>query len=301
MACPSTYGDTTYICPDATGSTSRNPLSDASIGISSSSSGPTSATILFSVTGITKYTPSNSECPGNSPAYIPIVTTIMSKIGEYSLDTNSPTYNYRETDGLLKSTTLTGGTTGYPNGLIKDLNICIRDKLPSDFTNASIDKCNVDDTVFIQGVQYEYAYYYARYLYAIQKMSAALQCTDSMFGTYNRRDAIKKYTEAAIILNMMVNDIIYTMDQISQARTNEDISTLTTKLNAADRGLAEQSMKLQKQRELLMSSGQNKMLLHKEMETYSRQKARYHNNMLMLYSFLNITALGLLFYVYRST
>ena len=100
---------------------------------------------------------------------------------------------------------------------------------------------------------------------------------------------------------MMVNDIIYTMDQISEARTNKDITTLTSTLNAADRGLAAQSVKLQRQRELLMSSGQNKMLLHKEMETYSRQKARYHNNMLMLYSFLNITALGLLFYVYRST
>jgi len=225
----------------------------------------------------------------------------MSKIGEYSLDTNSPAYNYRDTDGLLKSTTLTGGTTGYPNGLISDLNICIRNKLPSEFTTASIDKCNLDDTVFIRGVQYEYAYYYARYLYAIQKLSAGLQCSEAKFGNYDRKDAIKRYTEAAIILNMMVNDIIYTMDQISQARTNEDISTLTTTLNAADRGLAEQGMKLQKQRQLLMSSGQNKMLLHKEMETYSRQKASYHNNMLMLYSFLNITALGLLFYVYRST
>jgi len=57
---------------------------------------------------------------------------------------------------------------------------------------------------------------------------------------------------------------------------------------------------LMAQRELLSSKNQSQMLLMKEMEAYSRHKSKYNNNLLMLYGFLNITALGLLFYVYRS-
>ena len=99
----------------------------------------------------------------------------------------------------------------------------------------------------------------------------------------------------------MVNDIIYIMDQVAQKRTTLDIPALTTKLNLLDQSLTASSASLQAQRDKLTTMGQDKMILMKDMETYSRQKAKYHNNMLMLYSFLNITALGLLFYVYRST
>jgi hypothetical protein len=65
--------------------------------------------------------------------------------------------------------------------------------------------------------------------------------------------------------------------------------------------LKSQSDTLKIQRDILAGGRDpNHMVLQKEMEAYSRQKAQYHNNMLALYSFLNITALGLLFYVYRS-
>jgi hypothetical protein len=99
----------------------------------------------------------------------------------------------------------------------------------------------------------------------------------------------------------MVNDIIYIMDQVAQKRINMDVPALTSKLNLIDQSLTSTSNALQAQRDKLTTMGQDKMVLMKDMETYSRQKAKYHNNMLMVYSFLNITALGLLFYVYRST
>ena len=99
----------------------------------------------------------------------------------------------------------------------------------------------------------------------------------------------------------MVNDIIYIIDQVARKRTTLDVPTLTTKLNLLDQSLTVTSGALQTQRDKLTTMGQDKMILMKDMETYSRHKAKYHNNMLMLYSFLNITAVGLLFYVYRST
>jgi len=278
-------------------------LTDTSIGFNNAG--------IFSVADITPFTPSNTECPGAGNSYKPIIDTIIrspihsATDSKYDFTERTANTIFRNDKGLLTPAALTG-TTGamgtYPNGLIKDLNICADKTLPTDFDNTSINACNLNDTVFIRGVQFEYEYYYARYYYAIQNLSSALQCTAGVsFGTYTRNNAITNYTNAAIVLNMMVNDIIYVMDQIAQMRTDVDISTLTTVLNAADRGLLEQTERLQKQRKLLLSSGQDKMVLFKEMETYSLQKSQYHNNMLMLYSFLNITALGLLFYVYRST
>ena len=167
------------------------------------------------------------------------------------------------------------------------------------------------DSIFITGVQIECAYYYALYKYAIKNLAAAITCpVETPIKTYgtgtgawiNASDkALKSYTDAAIILNQMVNDVIYIMDQVAQTRTNTDITNLTTTLAGLDTTLQTTSANLQAQRDALTSPGQDKMVLFKEMETYSRQKAAYHNNMLALYSFLNITALGLLFYVYRST
>jgi hypothetical protein len=62
---------------------------------------------------------------------------------------------------------------------------------------------------------------------------------------------------------------------------------------------------LQSQLGMITSSAKNANIgvqtkLYKEMERYSRQKANYTNNLLSLYSFLNLTALGMLFYIYRS-
>jgi hypothetical protein len=41
--------------------------------------------------------------------------------------------------------------------------------------------------------------------------------------------------------------------------------------------------------------------LKKEMVKYTEEKGRYSDNLLRLYSFLNMVALGLLVYVYRAS
>ena len=119
-------------------------------------------------------------------------------------------------------------------------------------------------------------------------------------GTGGQNNAINSYKAAAIKLNTRVNDITQIVDAVSKKQRTSNITSLTTRLNADDQNLQSQSATLLRQRELLSSDNQNNMVLMKEMEDYSRQKSKYHNNLLMLYSFLNITAIGLLFYVYRS-
>ena len=51
----------------------------------------------------------------------------------------------------------------------------------------------------------------------------------------------------------------------------------------------------------MISSDEAASNLSKEMVKYTEQKARYTDNLLSVYSVLNIVALGLLVYVFRST
>jgi hypothetical protein len=243
---------------------------------------------------------SSTTCTIVPTTYNAVVPLIITNIGNYIIPgTGSDPYGTtRDQNGLLKSTAVAT--------IIGKLGICLNAS-NFEFTKDNIAACNVKDNIFITNVQLECAYYYALYKYAIKNLAAAITCPvttpPARFGT-NWPDsgvALRKYTDAAIVLNQMVNDVIYIMDQVAQKRTNIDSASMTTKLNGLDGDLQMSSMVLEKQRNALTSSGQNKMVLYKEMEAYSRQKAAYHNNLLALYSFLNITALGLLFYVYRST
>jgi len=229
--------------------------------------------------------------------YIPIISTVKSKMAYRTPTTTTPYGTGRDTNGILTDSSVTN--------VIGSLGLCVNVGSSFAFTSANITTCNRSDATFIAGVDKEYTYYYALYIYAIRNLTASIQCPTTAGTTYgswtNATYAITNYTNAAIVLNTMVNDIIYIIDQVSQKRTTLDVPALTSKLNLIDQNLTVTSDALQEQRNKLTSGGQDKMVLMKEMESYSRQKAKYHNNMLMVYSFLNITALGLLFYVYRST
>jgi uncharacterized coiled-coil DUF342 family protein len=51
----------------------------------------------------------------------------------------------------------------------------------------------------------------------------------------------------------------------------------------------------------IITSNESATKLRKEMVKYTEEKGRYSGNLLKLYSFLNIVALGLLVYVYRAS
>ena len=269
--------------------------------------GVNSATGTFLATSITHFRPVTTTTTGTTgscakfpPNYISVVDTIRTKIGAYTIPGTgtNPYGTNRTTTGLLTSTAVAT--------ILGQLNICIGIGTTFRFDKNDISSCNSRDNTFITGVQIECQYYYALYRHAIRNLAAAITCPvqtpAGRFGTWtDSAVALAKYTNAAIVLNLMVNDVIYIMDQIAQKRTDVDIATLTAKLGVQDTELTNTSSRLTTQRDALTTPGQDKMVLFKEMETYSRQKAAYHNNMLALYSFLNITAIGLLFYVYRST
>jgi hypothetical protein len=267
-------------------------VTDAMIGINT-------GTRQFAAMNIVPF--SATVCKAYPEGYISVVNMVIQKAGNYNIPTatgSTPYGSNRDSNGLLTPTMITT--------IVEKLGICINTR-NFEFTQEKIRTCNQNDEKFIRGVQIECGYYYALYKHAIKNLAAAITCPATNppkpYGA-NWPDpavALDKYTQAAIILNQMVNDVIYIMDQVAQTRTNIDIASLTTILKDLDGSLTDTASSLQRQRNALTSPGQEKMVLFKEMETYSRQKAAYHNNLLALYSFLNITAIGLLFYVYRST
>ena len=76
-------------------------------------------------------------------------------------------------------------------------------------------------------------------------------------------------------------------------------SGLEEKIKAFDRQNREHQIKLREQNKIITSS-QATTELNKQMVKFTEQKAKYSNNLLGMYSFLNIVALGLLVYVYKS-
>jgi len=283
----------------------QTPVAITACGNSGAAANVTDAMIGINITArifvsgnIALFNP--TTCAAYPNNYTSVISVIRTTIGDYTVPTTTGSNPYgtnRDTNGLLNSTVV--------NNIIGKLGICVN-TTNFVFTKENIAACNMKDSVFITGVQLECAYYYGLYKHAIKNLAAAITCPITTpatgFGSWpDSAVALKKYTDSSIVLNQMVNDVIYIMDQVAQKRTTIDIASLTTTLNGLDMNLQNTSHALQKQRDALTSPGQDKMVLYKEMETYSRQKAAYHNNLLALYSFLNITALGLLFYVYRST
>lgn len=219
---------------------------------------------------------------------------------------------YKSIIGIIASAPRTRNDNGQlsetdATSVMNAINIC-KPTTETRYDGSAADACARSDSEFIAGVKYEYDYYYKLYTHAISQLVKVLSTPLTVkIGTKisgwrekPNQTAIDVYKSAAIKLNESVNDIIYMIDQIAQVRRTQNIPFLTERVNTLDGSLQRQQNDLIKQRELLSKKNQNQMLLMKEMEAYSRHKSKYNNNLLMLYSFLNITALGLLFYIYRS-
>lgn len=158
------------------------------------------------------------------------------------------------------------------------------------------------DMELVDGIKAEYCYYNERYVWAINQLFGSLIGPSGQGYTSvstASQATIQKYLGASVQLNQKLNDITKVCKGISASRASS-IQGLGTRVNQLNAQLDKTSASLTSQQKIL-TSGKDNTILYKEMERYSQQKNRYSNNMLMLYSFLNITALGLLFYVYRSS
>jgi ATP/maltotriose-dependent transcriptional regulator MalT len=150
----------------------------------------------------------------------------------------------------------------------------------------------------IKNAEEEFQFYYVRYVDSLNTLF-------SFVNQYNviPDDAIKTKIDEQIkitrILNKKLNDLIQIIIaltnylQVSSQELQTQIQTLKDKLEKQKNTLAYQHK--------LMSGDDAANKLNKEMVKYTEEKAKYTNNLLNVYSVLNIVALGLLVYVFRST
>lgn len=160
---------------------------------------------------------------------------------------------------------------------------------------------NSKKTALLNTIKSEYCFYDSRYKYALEKIFSEVQqgyLTNTPTTSANTSSSTKKYIALAQALNRRLNDLI----QIVNAITEDMMSTSTsidTEMSNMSQTMQDQKKKLEQQNKTI-SSNEAAMKIRKEMVKYSEEKARHTDNLLKLYSFLNVVALGLLVYIYKA-
>lgn len=150
----------------------------------------------------------------------------------------------------------------------------------------------------LKNIKSEYCFYDSRYKYSLQKLFDAIKYGYSTTVSENQI-AIQKYLASTQTLNRRLNDLTQIVNEVTNdmMRSSDILESEIREFNAK---ILEQQKKLKEQNKII-SSSEATTKLNKEMVKFTEEKARYSDNLLKLYSFLNIVALGLLVYVYKSS
>jgi hypothetical protein len=144
-------------------------------------------------------------------------------------------------------------------------------------------------------IKKEYCFYYKRYMYALEHV-LFLAATKKADGKYN---TMKANTEA---LNSKLNQILQILQGLINSRTESLKSYYGT-----DTGVNKLNVELDSNRAQLVKH--SKLIRDINMEraakvamvNYTVEKNNSSRNLLAIYGFMNIVAVGLLYYLYRNT
>jgi len=192
----------------------------------------------------------------------------------------------REENGMLKDSAITSIITSLKgSGVIPNAK------------SANADMLVKKQSELLQHIDDEYCFYESRYKYSLEQLLSAIN-QGYVNNTTDVQSAVQKYLQSTQALNQRLNDLTQIINGVT-----EDMLTSATNLEAEivayNNQIKEQGSKLQEQNKII-SSSQAASKLNKQMVKYTEQRAKYSNNLLGLYSFLNIVALVLLVYVYKS-
>lgn len=150
----------------------------------------------------------------------------------------------------------------------------------------------------IENIKTEYCFYDSRYKYCLERALDAIR-QGFQYPSTNSNDLTNKYLGFCQILTRRLNDLIQITNGITlQLLQSSDV--LQNEINEFNKRINELRTQLEKQNQIIMSN-EASTKLKKEMVKYTEEKGRYSDNLLRLYSFLNIVALGLLVYVYKAS
>lgn len=151
------------------------------------------------------------------------------------------------------------------------------------------------DELAINSLQTEYCYYSVRYTYVITQILQAVSASGSASGSANTAGA--DWLSTARTLNERLIDLISIMKYLTVLRLAYGADTSATERNAS---LTVRMKALSDQSNDLAGPNANTEL-YKKMVEYTKQKGKANGNLVLLYTFMNIIALGMLFYIYTAT
>jgi hypothetical protein len=163
--------------------------------------------------------------------------------------------------------------------------------------SSAVEEYMAKDNRFITAVKEEYCFYNSRYKYALSQLITKLQ-EGYMTSDVAKKAVIEDYLNKSRSLNMKLNDITQIANEITRRRL-ESTQSQNTEINSMNSALQSRSALLSEQNKVL-SSEHSTATLYKQMEKYTRERASATNNMLGLYSVMNIVMIGTLVYMYRS-
>lgn len=164
---------------------------------------------------------------------------------------------------------------------------------------AILNTLGAKETATMGKIQQEYCFYYFRYKYALETLFDKLVATSKLTNlTDNDRSDIQNKLTRAKEFNEKLNDMIQITNYISQKRASE-MREQNTEINSMNSSIKSTFDTLQEHSKILNSESSISDL-RKRMVEYSEEKNRSALNLLSLYGFLNLVAIGLLFYIARS-
>ena len=148
-------------------------------------------------------------------------------------------------------------------------------------------------------LQTEFCFYYVRYKFALEDLFETLSRTSASSSlTDAQRNTIETKISNAKGLNMKLNDLIQVTNSIAVKRSSEMRDQNVT-INMLNENIKDVYTRLQRQNEILRKED-SITDLRKRMVEFTEEKNQSAVNLLSLYGFLNLVAVGLLFYVARS-
>jgi hypothetical protein len=152
--------------------------------------------------------------------------------------------------------------------------------------------------ISVENMISEYCFYHGRYTYAIQKVVDNLrkESAPDALKTPPSRSAF--YLKHAQHFHQQLMDFIQTIQEIKQALQNA-AQPVNPAMATFFNDLQTQQGKLEAQQKVIRSN-QAPTALYKQMVRYSEEKTRRSDQLLHLYTFLNVVTLGLLVYVYKA-
>jgi len=152
-------------------------------------------------------------------------------------------------------------------------------------------------SVFLGNVQREYCHYQSRYRYTLDKLFAAIQ-TSYTTNTIDIKAKIDTNLLQAQKFNQTLNDLTQVINAITTTML-ESTKDMDNQVKEFQIKIDKLNTQLQDQNKIITNNNAS-TTIKKEMVKYTEEKGRYHDNLLKLYSFLNVFTLGLLVYIYRA-